>query len=493
MSSTRHARSAPWEAPKYRRLESAAYHDGQLHVRFADGTEVAVDPSSLLPRDELAEADWDAVSIDGPEIVIPAGDTTSTVGWLDVRALTDSAFAKHLAEIADEEARQVGQRIRFLRESRNLASAELSRRAQITPQSLSRIERGRHDVVYSTLQRLLAAMNYSLADLAEAPDQPIDRAMIAKRLRSVGLPREVINRVAPQAERPAQIVDRIQRIFGWSGFDLTSGEALPLRPHVALAAQFKSTAKQRPEFGAYVLFAHYLAVLVDQAATRPPARDLPEKGFAVREEVLKGSEIVSFEALLRWAWGRGIAVLPLVDPGQFHGACWLFDGRPVIVLKQMTAFDARLAFNLAHEIGHVALHLSTSEPSVVESDEISYGADDDSAEDEAGDYAGEVVLGAAEDLALRAVTRAGRDVRRLQRAVTEVATEASVSVGALADYVAWRVEKDGINWWGSASKLQAGSQEHAGEVAVKLLQEHLDLEQLADDDRELLLGAIGAS
>jgi DNA-binding Xre family transcriptional regulator len=88
------------------------------------------------------------------------------IPWSTIRALTDREYAAHLAEAAEEQARQIGLRIRELRELRGLSSNELAERAGITPQSLSRIEHGHHDVVFRTLRRILAAMGCSLRDLA---------------------------------------------------------------------------------------------------------------------------------------------------------------------------------------------------------------------------------------------------------------------------------------------------------------------------------------
>lgn len=59
-----------------------------------------------------------------------------------------------------------GTRIRTLRQRRGLMSKDLAERAGITPQSLSRIENGKHDVVFKTLQKLLSAMGYELKDLS---------------------------------------------------------------------------------------------------------------------------------------------------------------------------------------------------------------------------------------------------------------------------------------------------------------------------------------
>lgn len=103
---------------------------------------------------------------DAFEIMVPTPPGEAHISWFTIRALTDRGFAAHLATMADKRARQVGLRIRELRDRRDLTSKEVAQRAGITPQSLSRIEHGKHDVVVSTLQRILAAMGYSLKDLA---------------------------------------------------------------------------------------------------------------------------------------------------------------------------------------------------------------------------------------------------------------------------------------------------------------------------------------
>jgi transcriptional regulator with XRE-family HTH domain len=479
-----------WQEREYVRMTDVAYEGGQLHVTFADGDTVSVDPARLAPR--AAESiDWSAARIDGPEIQAPAAGRTYAVSWLDVRALTDEAFAAYLARVADEEARQVGRKLRHLRESRGLTSAALAARAQITPQSLSRIELGRHDVVYSTLQRLLAAMNYTLRDLNEAPAEAIAVDQVVSRLKKTGLPKEVIGRLAPANARTSLVLDRLHRIFGWSTADLAGSESLPIRASVAEAAAFKATSAQQPALGPYVLYAHYLAALADQAMPRARTLELPGDAREIRHEILAEHDVVDFRVLLDWAWSRGVVVLPLFDPGQFHGACWLFDGRPVIVLKQVTEFDARMAFDLAHEIGHVVLHLSANAPAVIELEEISLGTDDEAIEDEASDFAGALVLGDPERLAAAVVARAGGKAERLRNAVRALAPAEHVAVGALANYLAWRLEGE-VDWWGAAANLQT----HTGQparLAAETLLALLDLDRLAADDRALLLDALGAS
>jgi transcriptional regulator with XRE-family HTH domain len=477
-----------WQERDYVRMTDVVYQGGQLHVSFADGDIISLDPARLAPT-QSASIDWSRARIDGPEIQAPGSDRMHAVSWLDVRALTDEAFASHLAQVANEEAQQVGRKLRYLRESRGLSSAALAARAQITPQSLSRIELGRHDVVYSTLQRLLGAMNYTLRDLADAPGDQIAIKQVVARLKKAGLPTELIERLAPNEARTSQVLDRLHRIFGWSSADLTGADALPIRAAVAGAAAFKATTAQQPTLGPYVLFAHYVALLADQAVPRSESLELPDDPLVIRAEILAHREVVDFAALLEWAWARGVVVLPLFEPGQFHGACWLVEGRPVIILKQITQYDARLAFDLAHEIAHVVLHLSSKTPSVIELAEISLDVDEESIEEEASDFAGALVLGDPERLAAAVVARASGRAERLTNAVKAVAAAERVATGALANYLAWRLEGE-VEWWGAAANLQRQSPQPAS-LAVAAFRERAHLDRLADDDHALLLDALG--
>ena len=156
-----------WNKTEYRRIVAAELKAGELIVRFADGTWASVNTQRLAPT-YRSDLDWQRLTFTPYEIVVPAGGESVEIPWSTVRVLTDAEYSAHVAEMANEEAKKVGQRIRELREARSLTSKELAERAGITPQSLSRIEHGHHDVVFTTLQRLLAAMGCSVRDLAPA-------------------------------------------------------------------------------------------------------------------------------------------------------------------------------------------------------------------------------------------------------------------------------------------------------------------------------------
>ncbi|MDZ7291618.1 MAG: helix-turn-helix domain-containing protein [candidate division KSB1 bacterium] len=92
------------------------------------------------------------------------------ISWSTIRTLSDAEYSARMASVAEEQAKKIGYRIRELRQRRGLKSKELAERAGITPQSLSRIENGRHDVVFKTLQKILGAMGFGLKDLVVASD-----------------------------------------------------------------------------------------------------------------------------------------------------------------------------------------------------------------------------------------------------------------------------------------------------------------------------------
>jgi transcriptional regulator with XRE-family HTH domain/Zn-dependent peptidase ImmA (M78 family) len=479
--------TAPWNDAAYQRLTDASLRDGELVVHFANGDVIEVDTGALEGA-APGRLDWTGLEVDEFELRVPAEEEPLEISWLDLRALTDRVFAAHLAEEADVEARRVGERIRALRERRGLSSRELAERAGISAQSLSRIERGRHDVVFTTLQRLLAAMGFSLADLAAVKHGNVSFDHALARLREAGLARPLAEKVlAGTEDSPRRATQRLQRMFGWTPADLAAPGRLPIFRTPALAGRFKDRAK--PAEATYVMYAHYIALLVDQATERP-RQEVPRDPAEVREEVLRERGRLRFEALLEWCWERGVAVVPLLDPGQFHGACWTIGGRPVIVLKQRTPSEARWVFDLSHEVCHVARHLSAERPGIIETSEIApLSTERDAEEEEASEFAGSVLLKDPEALAQRAVEVAQGSVERLKTAVTVVAREADVEVDALANYLAYRLAVQRIDWWGPAQNLQ-GPRSRAPELAREALLRRLDWGRLAPDDRQLLAAAI---
>ena len=72
----------------------------------------------------------------------------------------------------------------------------------------------------------------------------------------------------------------------------------------------------------------------------------------MRDAIEAKQSRLTLRAVLSFAWDLGVRVLPLRDPGTFHGACWRYGGRNVIVLKQTATYEARWLFDLIHELYH---------------------------------------------------------------------------------------------------------------------------------------------
>ena len=193
-----------------------------------------------------------------------------------------------------------------------------------------------------------------------------------------------------------------------------------------------------------------------------------------------------------YCWDLGIPVLPLNDPGAFHGACWRVNGRNVIVLKQRTRSLARWLFDLLHELRHAAENSDSPSHTVIEEPEMSDARINSDEEKEASWFAGEVSLGGnAEILAQLCARRAKNNIRRLKAVLPTVANENGVDVAVLANYMAFRLSLQGENWWGAATNLQPAD-EAPWAIARDILLQRADISALTGIDRELFMQALRA-
>jgi hypothetical protein len=86
----------------------------------------------------------------------------------------------------------------------------------------------------------------------------------------------------------------------------------------------------------------------------------------------------------------------------------------------------------------------------------------------------------------------GGKVSLLKNVVQRVAAREKVSVGALANHMAFRLWQDEVtNWWGAAANLQ---EPNVGpwQIARDTFLQHADFESLSDVDRNLLQQALSA-
>ena len=154
----------------------------------------------------------------------------------------------------------------------------------------------------------------------------------------------------------AKAAAALERVFGWGHDNIFGAQALSAPRMAAAAARFKMPKGRRE--GATELFAtyaNYLAIVAIGGMADCPTETIPTQAAEMRKRILaRGEGRDDLHSVLHTAWDLGVAVVPLRGKGTFHGACWRYEGRNAIVLKQTSKHEARWTFDLLHELFHAA-------------------------------------------------------------------------------------------------------------------------------------------
>ncbi|MGE3645617.1 MAG: helix-turn-helix domain-containing protein [Beijerinckiaceae bacterium] len=351
----------------------------------------------------------------------------------------------------------------------------LAERLGLKEQQIQRYEAERYaSASYQRLREIADALGVRIKNDILLPVAPQSFGGLVTKLRQVGLDRDfLLSRLLPSSDAArasgevggdddddaltAKAGAVLERVFGWTRDNMFGAQALVAPRFAAAEARFKMPAKRaRATTSLYAAYANYLAVVALKGARSLSKSDIPTDAKAMRRCIQDRYETVDLRSALHTAWDMGVVVLPLRDRGAFHGACWRYEGRNAVVLKQTSKHEARWLFDLLHELFHAGQHPEDDTLEVIEADETSAERRNSVEEIAASQFAGEVVLnGKAETLAQACVHAARKSVERLKSVVPTVAAKNGVSVGALANYLAYRLSWQGVNWWGTAANLQA--------------------------------------
>jgi DNA-binding XRE family transcriptional regulator len=135
-----------------------------LLVGFEDGSVASVEMERLLPPD-TDDVDWTRLIFCPYEIGVPSATEIVVIPSSRIRAHSDREYARQLDTASAELAKNVGGRLRALREHRGRTIKDVAAAAGITAVSLSRIEHGHHGVRLQTAGRILQVLGYTLEDL----------------------------------------------------------------------------------------------------------------------------------------------------------------------------------------------------------------------------------------------------------------------------------------------------------------------------------------
>jgi transcriptional regulator with XRE-family HTH domain len=389
-----------------------------------------------------------------------------------------------------------------------LSQKALADRLSLKEQQIQRYEAERYaSASFQRLQDIARAIGVQIRKEILLPLAPTNLSGLLAKTQQVGLDRDfLLSRLLPssdvaKADGSAEAEDEkaltakaasiLSRVFGWTSEALFGPVPLSTPKYAAAAARFKIPAgRQQRATSLYAAYANYLAVVVLKSCENLPKEAIPVDPSAFRQAVLGRYGQLNLESVLRFAWDIGVPVLPLRDRGNFHGACWRYDSRNVIVLKQVSKHLARWLFDLIHELFHAGQMPEQPTLEVIEGDETSTERRTSDEEIAASQFAGDVVLdGHAEELAQACVAAARGSVERLKAVVPTVAERHGVGVGALANYMAFRLSWQGINWWGAAANLQKDDGDPWA-VTRDIFLERFPFAIDSETDRELLQRAL---
>lgn len=356
-----------------------------------------------------------------------------------------------------------------------LSQKALAERLGLKEQQIQRYEAERYgSASYQRLREIADALGVRIKNDILLPVAPHSFGGLVSKLRQVGLDRDfLLSRLLPSADAArasgevagedddaalsARTGAILERVFGWTRDNVFGAQALVAPRFAAAEARFKMPANRaQPTTSLYAAYANYLAVVALKGARSLPTATIPLDSTEMHGRIEEAYRTVDLRAALHTAWDMGVVVLPLRDRGTFHGACWRYEGRNVVVLKQNSKHEARWLFDLLHELFHAGQRPEADSLEVIETDETSNERRNSDEEIAASQFAGEVVLdGKAEALAQACVQAARGSIARLKSVVPTIAAKNGISVGGLANYLAFRLSWQGLNWWGAAANLQA--------------------------------------
>ena len=484
---TADALRSPWTEPGYSDIASVEQIGDQIEVAFLNGDVVL-----LSPRQFGIRGDFEVALIEEDEglaITLASPDSERAITWSQLRAATDPEFAQEMRRQDAEESRRLGRRLRALREDHGLSQKDLATLVGMSGPQLSKIENGTSDLRFSTVQTLLRAMGATLGDIAGPGALELSQKGIRRQAAAQGVGTDLMERFFANAPRTS-IPALLRRAFGWNVGDLASGDVTP--PEHA-GAVFKTTRQQDATISPLVPLARRVTEIVHRYAKLAPFRGVPSDATAVRTQL--GGEAINLKSLLDWTWDRGVAVVPLHGRGGFYAASLVVESPPTIVLKDARPHAVFWLFDLAHELGHIALnHLHSG--GVVDVDELRptdhSAAGEDEQERDANTFALRLLLGDYRAL-LGEVRRDSRgNYLRFKGAVATVARKRRVNPGLLGMVAAHELSDIGEpkDRWGSATNL-ARAEGDGREIVTQMLTSRVDLSRLSEIDAMLIKAAVG--
>lgn len=335
--------------------------------------------------------------------------------------------------------------------------------------------------------------------MAQTPD-----TRLRARLRDLGLSTAAINAAWPawwsaeaRVSRSAQaeLAFTVARRLGLDARSLIEDSGAP-RFLWRTDARFKGLSGEgEVEREGITSFGRAVAGLLINAAPAAAAHLEGVPASALRDQLLKQSPFIGLPDLLALAWAVGIPVVHLrVFPWpqkRMAAMCVKIHGRSAVLLARDSVYPAPIAFNLAHELGHIVLgHIAMDSALVELEDGHRTWTSDDAEENSANEFALELLTGNPRltVLGLGGVKATGPE---LARTVATAATELRIDPGVLAEVFGFSTRE-----WaavGSALHRLYPSAAPVWGTVNALARRELDLSRIPEEAQEFLDAVLGAS
>lgn len=203
--------------------------------------------------------------------------------------------------------------------------------------------------------------------------------------------------------------------------------------------------------------------------------------ITIRKNIIEKYGSVTLDTCLDFIWDLNIAVLPLNIHGSFHGACFDYESTKAIVLSQQNRTVSRWKFDLLHELYHA---LTMDYNAYIERTDIMDQNDEE--EKIASKFANYVIFGQEMDSFLQMIVeRSESKMERMKNNIISVAKEYKINIDDLANYVAFRISKRPINFWGIAANLQTDKRD-PNDILLNHLYKNILINEISPSELEIL-------
>lgn len=439
------------------------------------------EPFSLYATHDAVLRRGDGSVIDLNALVDPfTGDRPSATGAMRLRTTQDDETERAARQ-------QLGRRLRVLRENVHLNKKDLAEQVGVSPAKITKVENGSSDAGLSLISAIVVALGAKLTDLVsrDAPDR--SNPELIKLAVAAGVDPQLLRRLAGEVD-PPDYPTALTRGFSWEREHLMAGE-LHSR-ELGFAPVFKAVGDPPGKDSPTLSLAWRLSTLAT-AHFSEAYKGVPQEPKQLRSQVRARYDDVDLGALLSWTWDAGVVVLPLRAKRDFIAAVWHVQQSPVIVLNESRSLSAYWLFDLAHELGHLAL--GHADQGIVEVDKPEVPDPTDRQEQQANRYALDVLLPDADQLVADVRRRtAGNAPKKFKFAVRDVASAAGVSPGVLGLIAANAMSDvpEDKDRWGSAMNLAKDEQRPDGATTTRQhFAARVEIDALDEIDAALLRAA----